>query len=272
VGTVTKTGTSNGTWSWSYNTTDGPSQSQTVTITANDGHGGTATTTFALTVNNVKPTITNVTATNTYAGPLIFMTSMIKTFFTDPGPDAPWAAALTFSDGGTDAGSGNSSPITINHTFLTPGCKTVTARVTDKDGAVSDPFGPTSVNVGTGEFLPPMTNTRVTNKLKNGQVLPVKVKLTDCNGVPVTNLAPAILMKEGDYTTGTPDDSIAPITVDSVSSADTTGVMRSMGDGSYIYNMRVNVAHLNTDYTIIIYPNGSSDTTQSIRHVIQATK
>jgi hypothetical protein len=152
---------------------------------------------------------------------------------------------------------------------LTPGCKTVTSRVTDDDGGYGT-FGPTAVNVGTGEFLPPMTNTRVTNKLKNGQVLPVKVKLTDCNGVAITNLSPAIILKEGDLTTAS-DDGITPITVDSVSGADTTGIMRSV-DGYYIYNMKVNVPRLNQDYTLIIYPYGSGVPSQSIRHVIQATK
>jgi hypothetical protein len=269
VGTVTKTGVDNGTWSWSFNTTDGPAQSQTVTITANDGHGGMDTTTFALTVNNVKPTITNVTATNTYAGPLAFMTSAISTFFTDPGADAPWANLLTFSDGGTESGSGSASPITLTHRFTTPGCKTVTSKITDKDGAF-DTFGPTPVNVGTGEFLPPVTNTPVTNKLKNGQVLPVKVKLTDCNGVPVTGLNPAIALKKGDLTS-VGDDSVVAITPGSVSNADTTGIMRSSGDGSYIYNMSVNIT-LNTDYTLIVYPFGTGSPTQYLAHVIQATK
>jgi hypothetical protein len=269
VGTVTKTGVGSGTWSWSFNATDGPSQSQTVTITANDGHGGTATTTFALTVNNVPPHITNVTASNTFSGPMVVMTSSISTYFTDPGADAPWANLLTFSDGGTQAGPGSSSPITLTHAFLTPGCKTVTSKITDKDGAY-DTFGPTSVNVGTGEFQPPVTNTPVTNKLKNGQVLPVKIKLTDCNGLPVTNLNPAIVLKKGDMTSFN-DDSVVAITPTSVSSADTTGVMRSNGDGSYIYNMNVNIT-LNTDYTIIIYPYGAGTTSQYLAHVIQATK
>ena len=59
VGTVTKSGTNAaGTWSWSFGTTDGPDQSQTVTITANDGAGGITSTNFALTVNNVAPTVT----------------------------------------------------------------------------------------------------------------------------------------------------------------------------------------------------------------------
>jgi hypothetical protein len=236
-----------------------------------DKDGGYTAYSANVTVNNAKPTITNVTATNTYSGPLVFMTSMIKTFFTDPGADAPWSAALNFSDGGVDAGSGNSSPITINHTFLTPGCKTVTARVTDKDGATSDPFGPTSINVGTGEFLPPVTNTPVTNKLKGGQVLPVKVKLTDCNGAPVTGLNPAIALKKGDLT-AISDDTSQNITPGSVSNADTTGFMRSNGDGSYIYNMSISGMTLNTDYTIIIYPFGTGSPSQYLAHVIQATK
>src|SRR2546423_10038043 len=61
VGTVTKAGTNaSGTWSWSFGPTDGPTDSQTVTITANDGTTTTSTT-FSLTVNNLPPTITNVT-------------------------------------------------------------------------------------------------------------------------------------------------------------------------------------------------------------------
>jgi hypothetical protein len=256
--------------------TDDTGQPFTVRARIIDKDGGYSEYTTAVSVNNVPPDITSVTASNTFAGPLVFMTSTISTFFTDPGSGDTWTNLLTFSDPGTETGTsptsegGNDYKFTLTHSFLTPGCKTVTSKVTDDDLG-SDTFGPTTVNVGTGEFLPPMTNTKVTNKLKNGQVLPVKIKLTNCNGVAITNLSPAIVLKEGDLTSGAPDDSIQPITVESVSGADTTGVMRSV-DGSYIYNMRVNVQKLNQDYTIIIYPYGSSDATQSIRHVIQATK
>jgi len=242
-----------------------------------DKDGGVTEYTGSVTVTNVAPHITSVTASNSFVGPLVFMTSSISTLFTDPGSADTWINYLTFSDGGAEtsttqptAQGGNSYKFTLTHSFATPGCKTVTSRVNDDDGGF-DTFGPTPLNVGTGEFLPPMTNTKVTNKLKNGQVLPVKIKLTDCNGVAITNLSPAIILKEGDLTTGAPDDLIQPITVESVSGADTTGVMRSV-DSSYIYNMRVNVAKLNQDYTVIIYPFGLGDTSQSIRHVIQATK
>lgn len=97
-----------------------------------------------------------------------------------------------------------------------------------------------------------MTNQPVTNKLKNGQVLPVRVQLTDCSGAPVTGLTPAIRLVDGDQTT-TSDDTTTAITPNSVSSADTTGVMR-YADGFYMYNLRVDVAKLNTDYTVVVYP------------------
>jgi hypothetical protein len=202
------------------------------------------------------------------------MTSTIDTFFTDPGSADTWTNLLTFSDGATQSSSiyttsGSGYKFTQMHTFPAPGCKTVTSKVTDDDGGF-DTFGPTPVNVGTGEFLPPVTNTPVTNKLKNGQVLPVKVKLTDCNGLPVTNLNPAIVLKKGDMTSFN-DDGVVPIVPPSVSNADTTGIMRSSGDGSYIYNMSVNIT-LNTDYTILIYPYGGTVTSQYLAHVIQATK
>jgi hypothetical protein len=36
--------------------------------------------------------------------------------------------------------------------------------------------------------------------------------------------------------------------------------------------MNINLAKLNTDYTIVIYPFGTAVSTQTLRHVIQATK
>jgi len=143
-------------------------------------------------------------------------------------------------------------------------------KITDKDLGYDTKT--TTVGVGTGGFLPPMTNQPVTNKLKNGQVLPVKIQITDCSGVGQNNLVPAIRLGPGDQTT-TSDDAVVTITPPSVSNADTTGVMRSSGsDGSYIYNMNINIP-LNTDYTVVIYPYGNGQTVgPTLRHVIQATK
>jgi hypothetical protein len=133
----------------------------------------------------------------------------------------------------------------------------------------------TTIHVGSGTFQPPMTNQPVTDKLKNGQVLPVKVHITDCNGVGSTGLTPAIRLVQGDTTPQT-DDSTAMITPGSVSAADTTGYMRSQGNGDYMYNMAINLPKLNQDFTVIVYPyaTGTPVVLGSVQlgHVIQATK
>jgi len=140
VGTVVNNG--NGTWSWSFLTSDGPTQSQTVTITGNDGHGGTSTTTFALVVNNVAPTIVSVTNN----GPVVAgHAATITVTATDPaGANDPLAYSFDCNnDGGFEIGpqSGNSATCT----FATAGSYTVRVRVADDDGGVT--LGSTVVTV-----------------------------------------------------------------------------------------------------------------------------
>jgi len=248
--------------------------SYSVTVKVTDKDGGSDSKPFTATIANVGPTITSFKGTDYLYGPNSFVsngppTSTFTTLFTDPGADA-WSAFFTWADG--NPLSQTVSPFVsgqqVTHAFASAGCKAATVKVTDDDGGFDT--ASTTVRIGTGEFLPPMTNQPVTDKLKNGQVLPVKIRVTDCNGVAVTNLAPEIKLMKGDltpiYDEGT--DTIVP---PSVSAADTTGVMRSNGDGTYIYNMKVQLPSLNTDYTVLIYPYGSSNA-QKLGHVIQATK
>jgi len=264
------------------NPTGTPSDVYSVTITVTDDgttdgqpapKNGSAT--LSVTVSNVAPTITSFTGTNSLMGPLVYVPSTFTTIFTDPGADT-WKADFTWSDGSplTQLVNLFVSGQTVTHAFATAGCNKIQkVRVTDDDGGFNEKT--TTVNVGTGGFLPPMTNQPVTNKLKNGQVLPVKIQITDCTGASVNGLTPAIRLLAGDQT-ATFDDSEVAITPPSVSSADTNGYMRSSGSGVYIYNMSVNIP-LNTDYTVIIYPyavqsTGVLNTGLTFRHVIQATK
>jgi len=164
---------------------------------------------------------------------------------------------------------------TVDHQYLTAACgRVVTVKVIDDDTGYV--VATMTVNTGTGGFLAPMTNQPVTNKLKNGQVLPVKIQLSDCTGAAVNGLTPAIRLAAGDQT-ATSDDITVAITPPSVSGADTDGWMRpSNPNGTYIYNMQVNIP-LNTDYTVVIYPyavqsTGALNGGYTLRHVIQATK
>lgn len=134
IGSVSQTGTSSGTWSWSFATTDGSSQSQTVTISAQDAHGATSTTSFALTVNNVPPTVTPPSNQSAYVD---VNTSFDLGSFADPGADSPWTVDVDWGDGTahttfslTNAGALPLEP----HTYTAAGTNTVTVKVTDKDG------------------------------------------------------------------------------------------------------------------------------------------
>jgi PKD repeat protein len=248
--------------------------SYTVSVTVTDKDLGKDTKTFTVVVANVKPTITSFSGTDYLAGANAYVggggvSSTLTTKFTDPGSDT-WTGAFTYQDGLplTASTSPFTTGQTVSHTFASAGCKSASVKVTDDDGGYDT--ATTTIKVGTGAFQPPMTNQPVTDKLKNGQVLPVKVHVSDCSGVAATTLTPAIRLVKGDATPQN-DDAATTITPPSVSAADTTGVMRSSGGGDYIYNMQVNLPTLNTDYTVVVYPYGTGSPVQ-LGHVIQATK
>jgi hypothetical protein len=229
-------------------------------------------------IANVAPTIASWSGPNVLSGPMVFgLTGTWSGSFSDPGVnDNPWIASFTW-DGAPDPNTQTLNArgpfgAGARPTFTSAGCTKVgTAKVTDKDGDFDTKS--TTIQVGSGSFLPPMTNQPVTDQLKNGQVLPVKIRIADCNGNPITGLNPSIVMKQGDLTTEASDNTVEPITVTSVSSADTTGIMRySATDGTYIYNMKVNVS-LNQPYTIVITPNiAGYPSGMTLKHKITATK
>ena len=247
----------------------------TVGVTVTDKDGGKDTRSFKVAVANAAPKITRFSGTDYIAGPNAFLDgssalkSTLTTEFTDPGADT-WTGLFSYTDGNplTETVGSLKSGDTRTHAFASVGCKTATVKVTDDDGG-SDTAS-TPVKVSSGGFQPPMTNQPVTDKLKNGQVLPVKVRISDCTGAGVATLTPAIRLVKGDLTPQS-DDAAVAITPTSSSSADTAGVMRSQGGGDYIYNMQVNLAALNTDHTVVIYPYGTGSPS-TLGHVIQATK
>jgi hypothetical protein len=246
IGTVTPSGT--GTWSWNHTPADGPADSQTVTITADDGTGPN-TATFALQVSNVAPTITSLTpnvATVITGQPVTFAGQA-----TDPsGPDT--AAGFSWSfNGGAYSGSNQ-----FTTQYATCGTNHVTALAKDKDGGISAPFTSSAVVALDSAFRPPLT-AGVFNKVKGGQVVPVKINV-GCDGVPASGLSPAIQLLSGDVDPATdPGDGSIDLATDSVSSADTTGVMRA-ADGQYIYNLRVPSGPAGTKYTIRVRPTGTA--------------
>lgn len=246
VGTVTASGP--GTWTWAHTPADGPADSQTVTITANDGTDS-STANFDLQVSNLAPTITSVTpsvSTVLTGQPVTFVGQA-----TDPsGPDTTAGFSWSFNRGAY--GSSNS----VTTQYATCGTTDVTALAKDKDGGVSRPFTSSAVVAIDSGFRPPL-RPGLFNKVQRGQVVPVKIN-AGCDGVTATGLQPTVQLLAGDVDPSTdPGDGSVDVTTESVSSADTTGIMRA-ADGQYIYNLRVPSSAPGTKYTIRVRPSGSA--------------
>ena len=137
VGSVVDNG--DGTWSWSYTPADGPSDSQTVTITVTDVGGQAATATFALSVLNVAPT---VTITSPAAGTLYSLGSTVplEVSFSDPGTADTHTCSVAWDGSGTSSApvvteASGSGTCTESMVYSGTGVYTITATITDKDGA-----------------------------------------------------------------------------------------------------------------------------------------
>ena len=234
---------SDGTWSWSLDTVDGPRDSDTVTITADDGTT-TSATTFQLVVSNVAPSVTaSIDSTINCQ-----TNAKLTLSFTDPGvEDANWAVEINWGDGSTEtyqtADQGSQPDRT--HLYTSPGNYTAAIEVTDRD----DDTGTDNDNdievkqAYSTTFLAPFDGSSpsnlVTNTMKNGRVVPVKVKILDlCTKTYVTDPTTqvSIGVKHATVSDGTAVDGVEAY-ADAGQSSAGTNLFRWSSDGFWIYNL-----------------------------------
>lgn len=216
-----------------------------------DKDDGVTEYTGTVTVNNVAPTITNISASvqNVLSGNNVSFTGTA----TDPSSvDTTAGFSWQWSkDGG--AYTAGSNPFSTS--FSTCSSHSVSAKATDKDGGTSAAVSSGNVNVYDGSFLAPL-KAASDNLVQKGRVLPVKISV-GCGTNLLTGLTPDIRLFSGDPTAAVNEaDFVVP--AESVSSADTTGVMRPV-DGGYIYNLQVpndSKATVGAKYYIRVSPFG----------------
>jgi hypothetical protein len=250
-GTVTDNG--DGTWSWSLTTTDEATGS--VTVKADDGDEGVTTSTFNYAASNVTPvlsalTVTGATGTACTTG----NTVGVKFTVTDPGSADTMTGTINWGDGQTSPFTSRS--VDTTHAYA-PGNYTITVNVSDDDGAAAvAKTAAVSRNYAIGAIQSPF-NADGSSVFKYGSTVPVKVRITDCANVSVTTLAPTIRVALA--SSATPSTAINT-TVDSTSSADTTGVMRyDATAGQYIYNMATkSLADGDAKYVVKVADAGAS--------------
>jgi hypothetical protein len=232
-GLVTDNG--DGTWSWSLPTTD--NGSGTVTVTASDGEHTSATDQFDWSAANVAPTISGVTVGGTGTACIGGNNVTLDYSFSDPGTSDTWDIDIDWGDGSSHTTYTDSSTQGAqsqeSHNYAA-GSYTITVTVTDDDGGTdSDTSGTVSLTYAMSGILPPF-NPDGTSVWKYGSTIPVKVRVTDCDGNPV----PGLILKVGTQlmASSNPAASIDEATA-STSAADTTGQLRyDSTAGQYIYN------------------------------------
>lgn len=216
---------------------DGPI-SYTVTVTVTDKDGGSDSKTFNVDIKNVAPTVSSLTLGGANTTACIAGNSVTLNFgFGDPGMnDGPWAVDINWGDGSahtTYSAASQGAQAQQSHIY-SAGAFTISVKVTDKDSGVGNSSGTNTVShlFNMSGILDPF-NPDGSSVWKYGSTLPVKVKITDCKGAPVSNLKPNV----GTTLFSSNDPTVSIDETASTSAADTTGYMRyDPSAGQYIYN------------------------------------
>jgi len=242
-----------GTWSWAR--TEGDDRAATtVTVSANDGEE-TATASFTFTVNNANPTLnTPIFNYNPYSGEA---TAGIQ--FADAGwldtHTAPFSWSGTSANGALSNGEmvapDATGKFSSSHSFGA-GCidGAVSVRVSDDDGGYADhEFAAAgSLDRYTAAIQAPIKDG-VRNIARLGNVIPVKIRVLDCEGTPVTDRNLTITLLRGNTTEE--NETNSEVIATSVSSADSGNTMR-LADGMYMYNLATKGLVASQQYTILI--------------------
>ena len=214
-----------------------PASKVALTVTVMDAGGLIGTATKDITVNNLAPVlsalqVTGGTGTACIGGNTVGITYSL----TDAGVNDQPAPSVNWGDGTTDALS--------SHTYG-PGSFGITVDATDKDGAAADQLSSGAGAVShfyamSGILQPVNADGSSVFTRKKGSTIPVKVRITDCNGDAVPGLYVPIRVNPAAGTSWTETPSVTePV---STSAADTTGRLRfspgaTSKDGQYIYNL-----------------------------------
>lgn len=231
-GTFTDNG--DGTFGWSLGTDDDVAGS--VTVTADDGEHATASMSFSYSASNVAPTV-DASAVATAA-----CTVQLGASFSDPGTADTHSATIAWGDGSADTSvAPATSPIGQAHTYAANGTFTALVTVTDDDGGSGADSAGFATKVTPSQILQPINASGAQSTFKIGSTIPVKIRVTGCDGAPVPNLTPVVSLARISA------DTSGGVVEEAVTAPATNGLaMRwSATDLQYIYNLSTKAAQTN---------------------------
>jgi hypothetical protein len=244
ISNATDDGASSGSFDCTFPDGLKPATASDVTVQATDSDNLPGNTDHrSVTVNNLAPAVGALTLGNNSGTACLTGKPVTADFgFTDAGLlDALWAVDLNWGDGSTHTqynAATQGAQSQQSHLYVGAGTWTVNASVTDKDGDVgtnTSAAGAVSLLYSTGQgILQPINYTGPRSLFKLGSTIPVKIKITDCNGTPVSTLKPAVALVKLD---GSPDGSSIEDVYSTVPDQGTTMRFTGSPDYQYIYNL-----------------------------------
>jgi hypothetical protein len=218
-----------------------PATSSNVTVQATDSDGDAGNTaTRVVTVNNVSPTINNFAIAKPAGAACTGTTNSVTVSFTisDPADEAadPITGSINWGDGsGAQLIAGRT--ISKDHNYAPGGPYTINVMVNDGDSGTANAGGSStafSLLYNTSGILQPINTTGSRSAFKLGSTIPVKVKITDCNGSPVSTLSPQVSLVKLDPT---PDGTAVEDLYSTVPDQGTTMRFTGSPDYQYIFNL-----------------------------------
>jgi hypothetical protein len=171
-----------------------------LTLEASDGTG-TAVASADLTVSNAAPTIAWLTGPGGAALPATIVvggTLDLWAPFGDAGGNDHHTATIQCDAGAGVSGLGAViSPLAAGCTFDLVGARTIGVRVTDDDGGWAIATHKVTVVYGLEGFFAPVRRPNALNLYRAGQAIPLRWRLTDVEGEPITTLTGVTVRASG---------------------------------------------------------------------------
>jgi hypothetical protein len=146
--------------------------------------------------------------------------------------DAGLNDSLSYSVNWGDGNSGSVSGSPASHAYTAAGIYSATVTVNDDDGGSDSESSSNTfrVDYNTSGILQPINMTGTRSLFKAGSTIPVKIRITNCDG-SVPTLAPSIAVQM--LSGAVPSGSDEPI----YSTVPDQGTTMRLSDGQYIYNL-----------------------------------
>ncbi|MFN2613381.1 MAG: fibro-slime domain-containing protein, partial [Actinomycetota bacterium] len=208
----------------------------TATLTAGDGVNPPVSASVNVSVGNAAPVASGLTLTGA-TGPACVGGNTVGASFSasDAGTNDTLTGTIAWGD------STSSSGFSATHLFPA-GTYTLSATASDDDGGSSLATAGTTSSVSflyaSSGILQPI-NADGSSRFKRGSTIPVKIRVTDCNGTGVGSIAPHIALTQLGSGSGDVNE------VASSSSADSGTTMRYATDGQYIFNLSTKLSQFN---------------------------